>query len=557
MSDPNLPESEPTRAMELPVGPPTEPPAVPVIRGRRRAVVAAVAVVLVAILGGGAWAVWNLISGGGPQPDSALPSSTIAEISIDLDPSAGQKIEAIKAIRKFPSLKNSLGLNTSSDLRKFLFDKITADRCPGFTFAKDVEPWIGKRAAFAAVDLGDKDPVPALAIAVTDRTLADKQFGKLIACTKTTDMGYAIGADFLIASDTKAHAQAIVKAAKAHSLADDAAYQKWTDSVGDRGVVNFYVAKKAVNLILDQLKTLSTKFGGSASSSLSSVGPGASAPVVGGPAAQSCSADPFASLKAQLQHFSGLAGTIRFADSGLELETSSSSLRGDTSSVGPQVESLPATSALVLGVATPKDFAKQLVANSKAACGSRDFVSGIRNATGLALPEDLQTLLGSALTLSIDGNLPADLGKVQSAAELPIGLVIHGDGPKIEGLIARIQQQLGRTLADLQIGVKSSAGKVVITPSESYADRLLAQGKLGQTADFKDAVPQADKAYSIFYLSFDSGLRTSLLNFAKDVGVSASNLRSATNNTLPLKSFGMSAWRTSGGDHFLLKLVIR
>ena len=124
--------------------------------------IAAVAVAVVAVLGGGAYAAYAFLSGGGPQPADVLPASTVAVVSVDLDPSAGQKIAAIKSIRRFPALKKSLGLHPDDDLRKFIFDKLVHEAdCPDLDFGQDVKPWLGKRAAFALVDLDEHDPTPA------------------------------------------------------------------------------------------------------------------------------------------------------------------------------------------------------------------------------------------------------------------------------------------------------------------------------------------------------------------------------------------------------------
>ena len=80
----------------------------------------AVVVVLVAALIGGVTVAVRGLSGGGSQPEDALPAGAIAFAKIDLDPPAGQKINAIRFLRKFPALKDKVGLN--ADLRESLFD---------------------------------------------------------------------------------------------------------------------------------------------------------------------------------------------------------------------------------------------------------------------------------------------------------------------------------------------------------------------------------------------------------------------------------------------------
>jgi hypothetical protein len=71
------------------------------LRGRRASglVAAGVAVVLT----GGAAMAWAAFNGNiGDQPEMHLPASTGAMIKVDLDPSAGQKIDAVRFLGKLP-----------------------------------------------------------------------------------------------------------------------------------------------------------------------------------------------------------------------------------------------------------------------------------------------------------------------------------------------------------------------------------------------------------------------------------------------------------------------
>ena len=70
---------------------------------RKRLIVLGALVAGGAVVAGGAWAATSFFATGS-QPAEALPDSTIAYFSVDLDPSGGQKIEAIKTLRKFPGV---------------------------------------------------------------------------------------------------------------------------------------------------------------------------------------------------------------------------------------------------------------------------------------------------------------------------------------------------------------------------------------------------------------------------------------------------------------------
>ncbi len=78
---------------------PAEPPA-GTRRSRRLAVAATVTGVLV--LGGAGLAVAAYLDGSGPQPQDVLPADTLGFVSVDLDPSAGQKVALDVAAGEVP-----------------------------------------------------------------------------------------------------------------------------------------------------------------------------------------------------------------------------------------------------------------------------------------------------------------------------------------------------------------------------------------------------------------------------------------------------------------------
>jgi hypothetical protein len=228
------------------VGTPLEsPPA----KGRRAAVVAVVSVVVLAVLGGGAAAAAFLLGGGGTQPEEVLPSATLAEVSVDLDPSASQKIEALETLRKFPGLKQQLDLGSGDDVRKWLFDEAVKDTgCRHLDFDRDVAPWLGNRAALAAVDLAGKEPVPAVALQVSDEAKAKAGVQQLVDCGNPgEDVGYAFAHGYVVISDSTDHARTIVSAGEQTPLSEDPGFTRWDAAVGDRGVVNFYVGKNTAD----------------------------------------------------------------------------------------------------------------------------------------------------------------------------------------------------------------------------------------------------------------------------------------------------------------------
>ena len=73
-------------------------------RSRRTTWLVGGGVVGLLVVGGGAWAAMSFFQQGS-QPAEALPSTTIAYASVDLDPSGSQKIDAFKTLEKFPAFK--------------------------------------------------------------------------------------------------------------------------------------------------------------------------------------------------------------------------------------------------------------------------------------------------------------------------------------------------------------------------------------------------------------------------------------------------------------------
>jgi hypothetical protein len=120
-------------------------------RGRLISIIAALAVLMVAGAGG-AFA-YSRLAGGGSQPSDVLPASAVAYGRIDLDPGAGQKVNAIRFMMKFPSVREQLKLTgDKDDLRQKLFEAIKADsggNLDDVDYEKDVKPWLGDRIGVA------------------------------------------------------------------------------------------------------------------------------------------------------------------------------------------------------------------------------------------------------------------------------------------------------------------------------------------------------------------------------------------------------------------------
>jgi Protein of unknown function (DUF3352) len=520
----------------------TEPlpvvPAEPAAPKKSHGVVAIVAsVVAVVVLAGGGFAAWQFFAGGGPRPAEVLPASTFAVVSVDLDPSGGQKIEAIKTLRKFPSFREHTGVRPDSDVVKAIWDDTVGKECKDVDYAEDVKPWIGQRAAFGGVELDKGKPLPVVAVQVSDRDAASKGFAKLAACAKKSgedDFGYSVGDDYALISDSTAHAAAILAAGKSKPLSEDASYQKWTDEAGGPGILNGYLSPNAGTLLK-----------GAFADELGSADKGAKK-----------------QLDKAIDDFKGAGATLQFKDSGLELSMAGGGLKQVASKdVGEHVSALPEdTAALLAGAVDGKKIADSLDgllegAGSAFGVNGDDAHSMIEREIGLRLPDDVVTLLGDSFSISLGGDAPADLDKVESPADVPVGFLVRGDDAKVKDIVDRVQARTGTTLDSLPATFDTADGKAVLATNPDYAKQLLGTGSLGDDATFKDVVPHADGAPFVAYLSLDNGWSKVLADAARSTG--DKDEREFAADLEVFKALGLSAWNDGTTSRALLRITAK
>ena len=509
-------------------------------RGRGATIAIIASVLAVVVIAGGGFAAWRFLAGGGPRPAEVLPDSTFAVLSVDLDPSGGQKIEAIKTLRKFPTFREETGVRPDSDVIKAIWDHTVGKECTKVDYATDVKPWIGQRAAFGGVELDKGKPLPVVTLQVKDKDAASKGFTKLADCAKdsgTDDFGYTVGEDYAIISDSTAHAQAIQAAGQESPLSKDASYQKWTDEAGGPGIVNGYASSRAVALIKDSF-----------SSELDSAGPGATK-----------------QLDKALADFKGAGMTLHFKDGGLELAAASGGVKqAGQKSVGDHVGELPKdTAAVVAGSIDGKKIAATLD-DALSSLGSVSGIFGdnttdlsdeIEQQTGLRVPGDLVTLLGDSFSISVGGDAPADLDDVKSPADVPAGYLVRGDDAAVKDVVDRIQQRLGVQLSDLPATFDTTDGKAALATTPDYAEQLLAKGSLADDETFKDVVPHADDSPFLFYLSLDNDWSKAVADAARSTG--DKDEREFASDLEALEAVGLSAWNDGSTGHLLARVTVK
>ena len=516
--------------------------------GRRTAVVAVATTVGVAVVGGAAWAAWSFFSTGA-QPAEALPASTLAYASIDLDPSGGQKIEALRTLKKFPAFEDNVGLDTDDDVREWIFDQIQGESdCAGLDYGDDIEPWLGDRFAVAAVDTGADDPAPVFVVQVSDEDAADAGLGKLRECGGGSDEGaWAISGGWALIGEDQKTVDAIAADAADSPLADDDDFNQWTDAAGDDGIISMYAAPAAGAYLADHADELAL-FGGTYAQPATIDGTG-STTVTANPAPDE--------LTAALKDFKGAAATVRFDDGGLELEVAADpAATGKAVTAGDQggdaISTLPDDTAAAIGVSFQEGWLTDIVDQVAQASGESadDLLAEAGEQLGLDLPRDAETLVGESLTLAVDADFdPESLfssSGVDDVGATGIGVKVLGDADDIEGVL----DKLSTAAAGADGGVldsDSGDGVVAVGPDADYRKVLLEDGGLGDSDRFTKVVEHADDAAAVFYVDFDA-----IGGWLSDSGAVDDEVG---DNLAPLGALGMSAWVEDDVAHAVLKVT--
>jgi hypothetical protein len=543
----------------------------PAGHGKRNALIAGGTVLALAVAGGAvAAAVWW--SSTGAQPAEALPDSTLGYASINLDPSGEQKVEALKILKKFPAFNDEINLNTDDDIRQKMFEEFDlGEMCNGLDYEDDIEPWLGDRAAVAAVDTGEDTPAAAFVLQIKDEGAAEDGLAKIKDCAGDSggdDGGWVINGDWAIVAESDKIAEGIADDAAKAPLSDDEDYQKWTDEVGDAGVINMYAAPAAGKFLADSADDLFGMGLGAGPTDFSScvLDPEADpsddafcGEVEGMTNSSATTSEIPDEFTKALEDFQGAALTVRFNDGALEVEMAGDSALTEaslpTSDKGDDVLStLPEDTAAAIGVGLPEGwFSTMLDQMTKYTGGEMtadDLIAQAEAETGLELPDDIETLLGESTAIAVSPDIdPEALVNSSSPADLPIGVKIQGDPEEIESILEKIRAQLGTeagTEHDFLLS-ESDGDKIAIGPNQDYVSELLEDGNLGDSDVFQDVVPEAEDASSIFYINFDAGDGW-LVKVAQDDKDVADNLE-------PLQGIGMSAWVKDDSSHVVFRLT--
>ncbi|MBA3311360.1 MAG: DUF3352 domain-containing protein, partial [Nocardioidaceae bacterium] len=185
----------------------------------------------------------------GPQAAEALPADAVFYFGVDLDPSAEQKVDALRFLNHFPAFRNAAGLqDAGADIRKAVFEQAVATSGCDLSYADDIEPWLGYKFGGAAVPVsGQGEPEVVVAIEVTDEGGAETGLAAVNECAKQdSGVGFAFAfvGDYAVAAETQELADKYAAAAEDESLADSQEFADDIEALGDLGVATTWVDVK-------------------------------------------------------------------------------------------------------------------------------------------------------------------------------------------------------------------------------------------------------------------------------------------------------------------------
>lgn len=514
---------------------------------------------VLAVGGGAVWAASSFL-GTGDQPAAAMPASTLGYVSIDLDPSGGQKIEAIQTLRKFPAFKEHIGLETDDDLREKMFEEmVKSGECEGLDYAKDVEPWLGDRAAMGAVDLGGDTPAPILVVQIKDGGKAEDGLDNLReVCggesseSGEDDGGWVVDGDWIVIAKNEAEAQKVVDATAEGSLADDEDFKKWTSEAGDPGIVSMYAAPEAGEFLgryIGDMAGMGSMLG--MPPTVAGIDPETGEFEESTPG-ESPSVPP--EVQQALDDFDGAAATLRFDDGGVELEMAYADFQRDLTELFlgdagvEMVEGLPDDTVAAFGFGLEEGWAQAMLdyfaESSGDAMDVDELIAQAESETGLDLPADVETLFGEGVAIGLGSGIDPDAIVNGGPAELPLGIKIKGDAEEIQAVLDKVKELAGPELAPY-LEVTESDGYAVLGTNDDYKAALGSTGSLGETEVYGKVIEEG--AAGVLFVNFDAD-DDWLVRLTEDEPELSENLD-------PLSAVGVSAWLDGDIVHGVYKVT--
>ena len=438
--------------------------------GRKRTGLVIGAVVTALALGGAGAFAFQTLSGGGSQPAEVLPGDAYAYFRLDIDPSAGQKIAAVRFLGTLPQVKDTLG---SDDPRRKLWEmasKDSSNHCTAkLSYDNDIAPWLGDRIG-AAVRPGGTAGVPnvAIAIQVKDEAAAKDTLTRLLACNRTDKTDLRMKDGYAIITPSGA-GDATLAAVDKGSLAGNATFSGDMNALGEQGVMSAWFD---MGTGLKELQKLS------GTSALAAV------PATGAKGRVA------AALRFDADYVE-LAGVVRGGDP-------TTSVKGD----GAEMASLPADTLAAVNVSGADKMLdgawpqlKTQIESLGSSGGERDPIGQVEQQLDIKLPDDLKVLLGRSFTLAMpDQDLKSDVPVLGAK-------VVSSDAPRADELVGRLMGTAG--MGSDVLTHKVEGDKVFVATTPDYADDLKSGGRLGDSDSFKLAVGDVSSSTATLFVDLD------------------------------------------------------
>jgi len=442
-------------------------------RKPRRGLVTGIVVGIIVAIGLpiGAFAAFRLL-GGGTQPHDVLPASAIGYFRIDVDPSAPQKIDAVRFLRTFPAFEKYTRIDDDrADIRKVVFDAMLDGVPCRLDYENDVAPWLGERLGVAVTPPSGsgEDPGFAVAVQVSDEQAASRGLEKLRACDAGNSPagGWTYLDGYMIVSQTERKAENLAAAAEQTPLADNEQFRSDMDRLGEQGVASVWFSGAGMLKAFDDVAM-----------------------------------DDRLRRQVEQSYRSG-AVAFRFDDRYVELATVLTGSAYEESADDAVADmALPESTAVALGFADGEGYVDEQW--DMMLGGDPGLSNQIERELGLELPADLRTLFGESFTLALDGaDLdPAALGSAGPAA-LDLGVRVSTDPAELTRIVERLEAKARQNGLALDLVVEDSDAGVVAALNRPYAAELTESGSLVDTNVFQTAVPDAAEAQAVFCLNFD------------------------------------------------------
>lgn len=450
-------------------------------RGGRGWLMAGLGVGAAALIGGGAYAAVQFLGSTGEQPDTVLPASAAAYVRLDMDPSVGQKVAAVRFFQGLdPDAQARL---ESGEWREYVWEKLTEDGdVPAdLDYATDIEPWLGDRAGVAVVPSGEEEPLVAVALQVKDGQKALATLDKIKAAAAQDDepFGYYLDGDYVVLAP-EAQVDQVKAAAEQGTLDGLETYTSDMDELGDAGIASYWVdAAKA------------GAFSGTALAGVEDMG----AP---GTIADQLTEEQQALLAGRS------VGALRLSADAVEihgLSMGNEAMAMPTDDGAGLVLDLPADTVAAFSFENGADWV-QAVWDFYGKIDA-DMVQGFADEaaqSGITLPGDLQTILGDSMVLSVGPGL-VDAVNAMSQTEavnlpqLPVAYRVQTDPTAVNTLF----ESFG--MPPTMLAQRTDDGVLTLGLVQTYVDGLASPGdRLGDAPAFKAAVADADQSDVVLFV---------------------------------------------------------